>query len=129
MSSLANALLLLAPALLIVGCDRVAAPPTSAPSALLAGWYSQDATQAMLQPCGADLQLRVIDGDQLREQARAFGLGNGDPVYVKVEGVREAGRFTLRRVAQFGSPTPRNGVRFISRGIEPAPSNPQRERR
>lgn len=102
-----NSLGLIALALLLAGCDPATAPQASeATPALLAGWYSQDANQAMLQPCGVDVQLRVVDGAALRDQARTFGLGDGDPVYVIVEGVSQAGRFTLRRVVQLGSPTP-----------------------
>ena len=107
MSNSLNVLGLAALALVVAGCDPVAAPETpTITSSLLAGWYSQDATQAMLQSCGSELQLRVVDGRALRDQARTFGLQDGDPVYVKVEGVRDAGSFTLQRVVQFGSSTP-----------------------
>ncbi len=93
-------------------CAPVQAPsvePATAPTASaapVAGWYVQDATRTLLQPCGAPNGLIVVNGGELRKRAADFGLQPGDPVYVRVQGVRTAGEFRLARVEQFGSPVP-----------------------
>lgn len=93
-------------------CAPVQAPsvtPGAAPAASAApvtGWYVQDATRGFLQPCGAPSGLVVVNAGELRKQAAAFGLQPGDPVYVRVQGIRTAGEFRLGRVEQFGSPSP-----------------------
>lgn len=98
-------------AMLFSGCaptPSTAAPPstTKAATVALAGWYSQDAARAMLQPCGKAETLVVVNEAGLRERAHTFGLQDGDPVYVRVEGSRDGGSFRLERIDQFGSVTP-----------------------
>lgn len=91
-------------------CAPVQAPSVTqgaaASAAPVSGWYVQDATRASLQPCGAPNRLIVVNGGELRKQAADFGLQPGDPVYVRVGGIRTAGEFRLGRVEQFGSPLP-----------------------
>lgn len=93
-------------------CAPVQAPSVTqgtAPGGITApvtGWYVQDAARASLQPCGTANHLTVVNGGELRKQAADFGLQAGDPVYVRVQGIRTAGEFQLGRVEQFGSPTP-----------------------
>lgn len=90
-------------------CAPVQSPPGTAPaasSAPVAGWYVQDATRTLLQPCGAAAGLVVVNAGELRKRATDFGLRPGDPVYVRVQGTRTAGEFRLTRVEQFGSPVP-----------------------
>lgn len=96
-------------ATLAAACAPVQAPPVppeSAAAAPVAGWYVQDASRTLLQPCGAPEGLTVVNGAELRKQAADFGLQPGDPVYVRVVGSRTAGGFRLTRVEQFGSPEP-----------------------
>lgn len=88
------------------GCGSVATPAADSAATSLAGWYTQDATHATVQPCAASDRLAVTNGTELRDRAARFGLQDGDPVYVRVEGTRTDGGFRLQRVEQFGSPTP-----------------------
>ena len=88
------------------GCGSVATPVTSSAVTSLTGWYTQDATRATLQPCAASETLAIANASELHDRAAKFGLQDGDPVYVKVEGTRTDGGFRLQRVEQFGSPTP-----------------------
>ncbi|HVR80867.1 MAG TPA: hypothetical protein VHF02_02075 [Luteimonas sp.] len=98
---------------LAAACAPVQAPPVAtetapaaATAAPVAGWYVQDATRTLLQPCGAPEGLTVVNGGELRKRAADFGLQDGEPVYVRVQGGRTAGGFRLARVEQFGSPVP-----------------------
>jgi hypothetical protein len=72
----------------------------------LAGWYTQSSAQAHFQPCGDRESLVVIGDTELRKRAIAFGLQEGLPVYVRLQGVRAAGEFRPSHIEQFGSPTP-----------------------
>lgn len=105
------ALLAALSAMLFSGCTptpgSAASPPrTKAPIVALAGWYTQDAARATLQPCGEVETLVLANDAGLRERAQTFGLQDGDPVYVQIEGSREDGSFRLDRIDQFGSDTP-----------------------
>ena len=82
-------------------------PSTPAPDAgnAQAGWYMEHGATGMLQPCSQDVHL-TVDSAELRQRARDFGLAPGTPVYVRVSGTTEGSRFTVARVAQFGSPEP-----------------------
>lgn len=97
---------------LSAACAPVAPPQGAAPSAVptagttVAGWYQQDARNATLQPCAATERLVVLDGAELRRRATAFGLQDGDPVYVRLHGTRTASEFRVSRIEQLGSPQP-----------------------
>lgn len=88
------------------GCGSVATSAADSASSALAGWYVQDATHTTIQPCGEPDRLSVANALELRKHAAKFGLQDGDPVYVRVEGSRTDRGFRLQRVEQFGSPTP-----------------------
>jgi hypothetical protein len=72
----------------------------------LAGWYTQYPDRARFQPCADPEALAVVGDAELRKRAAAFGLEDGLPIYVRMQGVRTAGEFHPTRVDQFGSPTP-----------------------
>ncbi len=114
-------------ALLMTGCaapDKVAAAPatsapaTSSPSAStsdphpLNGWYLQGTSGSRLQPCGQSVQWRIGDRADLPERAKAFGLQDDTPVYVKLlarvsgAGSSSEKKVDVVRVEQFGSPIP-----------------------
>ncbi len=78
----------------------------SASDATLAGWYLQAGDRATLQPCGEGLRLALIQAAPLRQRAADAGMQPGNPIYVRLTGVRSAGEFKLTKVEQFGSPTP-----------------------
>ena len=99
-------------AALAAGCAPVQTPPVATGTAAtaiagpVAGWYAQNGARAILQPCGAAEQLAIMDGAELRRRAAEFGLQDGDPVYVRVDGDRTSAGFRVARVEQFGSPVP-----------------------
>lgn len=72
----------------------------------LAGWYMEHAGQASFQPCGAALPLRVTAAADLPKRARAFGLEQDTPVYVRVNGTMTEKEIAIDSVEQFGSPVP-----------------------
>jgi hypothetical protein len=85
------------------GTDAAAAadaPTTPAPAAY-AGWYAG----GRFQPCGK-AALPVPDPTTLERALRDAGLAAGEPVYVRVRGFEDAGRFQLRGILQVGSPSP-----------------------
>ncbi len=113
--------------ILMAGCvaaDKAATTPavsahaTSAPSGSipdaqpLNGWYLQGTSGSRLQPCGQSVQWRIGDKADLPERAKAFGLQDDTPVYVKllarVSGAsNDSGKkVDVVRVEQFGSPIP-----------------------
>lgn len=71
-----------------------------------AGWYIQHAGQGTFQPCGQSQLLQVSASADLPARARAFGLGEDTPVYVRVTGSVSGREIAVSRVDQFGSPTP-----------------------
>lgn len=96
---------------LSVACSPDQAPPSvvenpPAPASRVAGWYVQDAAAARLQLCNEPDVLAVVSGDELRKRAADFGLHDGEPIYVRVDGSRTGARFRLVHVEQFGSPVP-----------------------
>lgn len=114
-------------ALMLSGCAEpdkaaagpvAAAPATSSPSASvpdahpLNGWYLQGASGSRLQPCGQSVQWAIGDRADLQARAKAFGLQDNTPVYVKLlarvsdAGSSGAKKVDVVRVEQFGSPTP-----------------------
>ena len=95
----------------------VSAPATSAASGSIArpqplsGWYLQGTSGSRLQPCGQSVQWTIGDGADLRARAKAFGLQDDTPVYVKLFArVSDSGssgkKVEVIRVVQFSSPTP-----------------------
>lgn len=102
-------------ATLLAACAPAAAPSgAAAPDATtivatttaFTGWYTQQGGSAQLRPCGGETAFQVANGEALTARARDFGLQDGDPVYVKVHGVRSGAALRVERVDQFGSPIP-----------------------
>jgi hypothetical protein len=92
------------------GCSAVEAPgatETEAHSAAvpIAGWYMQNASGAIFQPCGSVDSL-VVDAPDLTRRARDFNLQDDLPVYVRLRGSRHGNAFEVASVEQFGSPMP-----------------------
>jgi hypothetical protein len=75
----------------------------------IAGWYLQHAGQGTFQPCGQSIAWRVAAAE-LRTRARAFGLEDDTPVYVRLAILQapsgDSGEIEVVRVDQFGSITP-----------------------
>ena len=93
----------------LVACAPATIPSDAAlvgSTASFVGWYTQQAGKAELRPCGGATALQVDNGAALAARARDFGLLDGDPVYVKVHGVRSGTALRVSQVDQFGSPTP-----------------------
>ncbi|MEO6155877.1 MAG: hypothetical protein ABIP16_09155 [Thermomonas sp.] len=112
-TSTGNSLAVSLAAIMLAACAPAnipssAAPVTTATSTTTAftGWYTQQGGSAELRPCGGATALQVDNGEALAARARDFGLQDGDPVYVKVHGMRSGGALRVERVDQFGSPTP-----------------------
>ena len=80
--------------------------PSVANSQLHAGWYIESAGQGRFQPCGQSRQWRVTASADLPAQAKAFGLQQETPVYVRLTGSVRGDEIAVARVEQFGSPTP-----------------------
>jgi hypothetical protein len=111
-------------AMTVAGCaagDRTSpTPPTPSATATtstvdaqpLNGWYLQGAGGSRLQPCGQSVQWAIGDKADLQARAKAFGLQDDTPVYVKLlarvsdAGNNAAKKVDVMRVEQFGSPTP-----------------------
>ena len=79
------------------------AAPTGTP---LAGWYLEHAGQPRFQPCGQPQPLRIAAAADLPARAKAFGLDEDTPVYVRVKGTISSGELRVVAVEQFGSSTP-----------------------
>lgn len=78
----------------------------SGEDASITGWYTEHAGQATLQRCGRNETLRISAPSKLREKAGAFGLTEGNPVYVRVKGEISGATLSISDVEQFGSPEP-----------------------
>lgn len=86
-----------------------------------AGWYMQHAGQGTFQPCGQSQLLQVSAPADLVVRAKAFGLDEDTPIYVRVTGSVSGSEIAVSRVDQFGSPTPvRNCA--MSGAVIPAPA-------
>jgi len=72
----------------------------------LAGWYVESAGQSSFQPCGQSQPWRVTSAADLPGRAKAFGLQQNTPVYVRLIGSAQGDQLKVSRVEQFGSPTP-----------------------
>jgi len=108
---------------LAAACTPDHTPPAvmeNAPAAAsqVAGWYVQDATGARFQLCGDPDVLTVVSGTELRKRTADFGLQNGEPIYVRLDGSRAEGRFQLVHVEQFGSPVPIRNCRMSGTMIQ-----------
>lgn len=96
-------------ATMLAACAPATIPSSATPAAsdaAVTGWYTQQGGSAQLRPCGDATALQVDNGAALAARARDFDLQDGDPVYVKVHGMRSGAALRLERVDQFGSPTP-----------------------
>lgn len=78
----------------------------STTATLHAGWYLEHAGQSRFQPCGQSESLRISDAADLPARAKAFGLDEDTPVYVRVKGTLSGNELQVVAVEQFGSPTP-----------------------
>lgn len=84
-----------------------AAPAANAASsAVHAGWYLEHAGQPRFQPCGQSQPLPIVAAADLPARAKAFGLTEDTPVYVRVKGIISGGEVRVVAVEQFGSSTP-----------------------
>lgn len=78
----------------------------------LAGWYMQHAGAGSFQPCGDDSKPWPVTGKaDLDTRARAFGLEEDTPVYVKLLAKKSVATdgstvIDVEQVQQFGSPEP-----------------------
>ncbi len=110
--STANSLVASLAATLLIACAPANIPSSVAPAdttvatTAFTGWYTQQDGSAQLRPCGGAIALQVDNAEALTARAREFGLQDGDPVYVKVHGMRSGAALRVDRVDQFGSPTP-----------------------
>ncbi|WP_147652658.1 hypothetical protein [Vulcaniibacterium gelatinicum] len=97
-------------AMLLAACSTnragVSSTGTTADGQPHTGWYMQHAGQGLFQPCGAQRPWRITQAADLPKRARAFGLDEDTPVYVRVIGLEHDGTLAVMRVVQFGSPTP-----------------------
>ncbi|MDQ3161109.1 MAG: hypothetical protein M3Q51_08855 [Pseudomonadota bacterium] len=108
-TSTGNCLAVALAAAMLAACAPAPTPssaPADASAVAVSGWYTQQGDSAQLRPCGDATALQVENGEALAARARDFGLQDGDPIYVKIHGVRNGAKLRLERVNQFGSPTP-----------------------
>jgi len=92
-------------AFVLSGCVAAEKKPATASQAY-AGWYMERAGQGLFQPCGQSQQWRVSASADLPARAKAFGLEQDTPVYVRLMGSAHNEEIEVSRVEQFGSPTP-----------------------
>lgn len=110
--------------LAVAGCvaaEKPAASNVDSNAATYAGWYMEHAGQTTFQACGKAQAWRITQSADLPARAKAFGLDQDTPVYVRVSGSVDGSDIAVTKVEQFGSPTPvrncaLNGV------VIPAPS-------
>ncbi|MDQ3039979.1 MAG: hypothetical protein M3Q51_07025 [Pseudomonadota bacterium] len=91
---------------------------TPAAASRVAGWYVQDAAAARLELCNTPDVLTVVSGDELRKRAADFGLQDGEPIYVRLDGSRAGRSFRVTHVEQFGSPVPITNCRMSGTMIQ-----------
>src|SRR3990170_4094482 len=93
----------------LAGCAAADKPTPEKASAradqAYTGWYMQHAGQSTFQPCGQSQPLQVSESADLPTRARAFGLDEDTPIYVRVTGSVRGSEIVVSRVDQFGSPT------------------------
>ncbi len=88
-----------------------------------AGWYMQHAGQGSFQACGQPRPWRVSTAAELPTRAKAFGLDDDTPVYVRIQGTRSRDGIDVWKVEQFGSPTPVRDCPMTGVVIPSAPAN------
>lgn len=87
--------------------ERAGSQPQPDPNATTqVGWYLQHAGEGRFQGCGQSQSIPIADGADLPARARAFGLTDDTPVYVRLKGSVRGQALHVTRVEQFGSPTP-----------------------
>lgn len=88
------------------------AGPASQPATATAtdGWYFQRRGGHWFQPCGANKPIPIAASSSLLDKARAFGLEDDLPVYVRLvlaqDGGDPASAGQVVGIEQFGSDTP-----------------------
>jgi len=95
--------------LILVACsaaERTAAGEAVSTGTTLTGWYLEHAGESRFQPCGQTQPLRVVAAADLPARAKAFGLDEDTPVYVRLTGSISGGEVRVAAVEQFGSPIP-----------------------
>lgn len=105
----------------LAGCSRPAAqggngaamPPVPVAERGLAagaqsysGWYMVHGGVGSFRACGAASAWRIAAAGELPGRARAFGMDEDSPVYVRLHGIANASLLDVSTVDQFGSPTP-----------------------
>ena len=98
-------------AILLAGCAAVEKQSAAETKPIVqgqshAGWYMESAGQRSFQPCGQSQAWRVTAAADLPARAKAFGLQQDTPVYVRLIGSAQGDQLKVSRVEQFGSPTP-----------------------
>lgn len=94
--------------LALTACVAAEGAPPATVEPVLAGWYIQSASESSLQPCGRSERWPIGRAADFRARAKAFGLDDDTPVYVKLQATTRPPGNTIdvARVVQFGSPTP-----------------------
>lgn len=98
-------------ALLLAGCAAAEKIPAAQDPSVTdgqshAGWYMESAGPRTFQPCGQSQPWRVTSAADLPARAKAFGLQQDTPVYVRLIASSKGDELSVSRVEQFGSPTP-----------------------
>lgn len=89
----------------LIGCAAAGKKPAEGDDSH-AGWYMERAGQGMFQLCGQSQPLRVTVPADLPARAKAFGLDQDTPVYVRLVGSVNGDGIKVSHVEQFGSATP-----------------------
>jgi hypothetical protein len=106
MKTFAMPLFTLGSVVTLASCAVAESPEKQANQALV-GWYMGNGTVATFLPCGASEPLRIAEAADLGTRARATGMGEDNPVYVKLLGREASGRgLIVEKVLQFGSAIP-----------------------
>lgn len=91
----------------LAGCSPSStSDPDIAKAETMAGWYMEHAGIRTLLPCGAAAASTITDAGDLPARARAFGLEDDLPVYVRIHAASRDGALVVASVDQFGSPVP-----------------------
>lgn len=89
----------------MVGC-AAGQNKSAAAGQAYAGWYIEQVGHALFQPCGQPRPWTVTAPADLPARARAFGLQQDTPVYVRVIGAAQGDAIAVSSVEQFGSSIP-----------------------
>lgn len=94
----------------LAACNADVEPPTAAATTDVAGWYIQREGRHLFQACGEGAPKPIEASADLIGKARAFGLEDDLPVYVRLAVTPNrsspASTGQVVRVEQFGSETP-----------------------